>query len=130
MNTNDINKEYDKMIESADKISNKLTEENVEDINKIMEDNAENNPDIKLVQSLPSNNNVEDSDNSEKGFVKKANVITDPNTGEQKIISTDDDIDNTTFEDLVKEVEEGKEEILTHDSIIKLWDEEFLFKIR
>lgn len=29
-----------------------------------------------------------------------------------------------------KEVEEGKEEILTHDSIIKLGDEEFLFKIR
>ena len=29
-----------------------------------------------------------------------------------------------------KEVEEGKEEILTHDSIIRLGDEEFLFKIR
>ncbi|MBQ9278747.1 MAG: FHA domain-containing protein [Lachnospiraceae bacterium] len=29
-----------------------------------------------------------------------------------------------------KEVEEGKEEILTHDSTIKLGDEEFLFKIR
>ena len=29
-----------------------------------------------------------------------------------------------------KEVEEGKEEILTHDSTIKLVDEEFLFKIR
>jgi len=116
MNTNNINKEYDKMIESADKISNELTEENVEDINKIMEDNAENNPDIKLVQSLPSNNDVEDSDNSEKGFVKKANVITDPNTGEQKIISTDDDIDNTTFEDLVKEVEEGNINIDIDDS--------------
>jgi hypothetical protein len=117
----DINKEYDKLLDNADKISNKLTEENIEDINKIMEENAENNEDIKLVQSLPSNNGVEENIETEEGYNKKANIIIDPNTGENKIVSTEDDdetVDDTTFEDLVRQVENGEVDVNIDDSPI------------
>lgn len=116
----DINKEYDKLLDTADEISNKLTEENIEDINKIMEENAENNEDIKLVQSLPSNNGVEENTESEEGYNKKANIIIDPNTGENKVVSTEDDetVDDTTFEDLVRQVENGEVDVNIDDSPI------------
>lgn len=113
----DINKEYDELLNSA----NKLTQENIKAIDEIMEDNAKNNEDIKLVQSLPSNNGVEETTTNdvEEGFNKKANIIVDPNTGENKIISTEEDndsIDNTSFEDLVKQVESGEIDVKVDDS--------------
>ena len=102
--------------------NNKLTEENIEAINKIMEENAESNQDIKLVQSLPSNNNVENSDSNEEGYMKKVNTIIDPNTGEHKILGgvEDDDefetVDETTFEDLVAGIESGEIKVKVTDS--------------
>ena len=117
----DINKEYEKLLKSADEMANKLTEENIESINEVMEENANNNPDIKLVQSLPSNNGIEEGADNEDGYMKKANIIIDPNSGENKIVSTEDDddfetIDNTTFEDLIKQVESGEIETEVDES--------------
>ncbi len=117
----DINKEYDEMIKNADEAVNKLTEDNIEAINKIMEDNAKNNENIKLVQSLPSNNNIESNNgNTEKGEHKIANTIIDPNTGENKILSTEDNetVDDTTFEQLVEDIESGKIKVDSDDSPI------------
>lgn len=58
----------------------------------------------------------------EKGTFKKANVIYEPETGEQKIVSTDEEeyetVDESTFEDLVKDIEEGRVNIKTDDSPI------------
>ena len=118
----DINKEYDDMIKSADEMTNSLSEENVETINKIMEDNVENSEELKLIRDLPSNNNVEESESSEVGEMKIANTVLDPNTGETKILSTEDPdyetIDDTTFEQLVEDIESGKIKVETDDSPI------------
>jgi len=106
-----VEKEYDELLKTADEISNKLTDENIEEIDKVMEENANNSKDIKLVQSLPSNNGEEINTESSEGYMKKANIIIDPNTGENKIISTEDEdetVDETTFEDLVKQIEDGE----------------------
>lgn len=115
-----VEKEYDKLLKSADNLSAKLTDENIEDINKVMEENADNSPDIKLVQSLPSNNGEADNVSNEEGYVKKANIVIDPNTGENKIIGTvdeeDDSVDNTTFEDLVDMVDSGEINVETDKS--------------
>lgn len=114
-----VEKEYDELLKSADELSNKLSEENIEEINKVLEENAENSKDIKLVQSLPSNNGEEVNNDSSEGYMKKANIVIDPNTGENKIIGTEDEdetIDNTTFEDLVNQVENGEINIDTDDS--------------
>ena len=119
---NDINKEYDDMIKSADEISNNLSEENIEAINKVMEDNVEKSEELKIIRDLPSNNNIEESEKSGIGELKVANTVLDPNTGETKIISTEDldyeTIDDTTFEQLVEDVESGKIKVETDDSPI------------
>ena len=100
---NDIDKEYDDLIKSADNI---LTDEQVEQLNDALEENAKNNSDIQLIRSFASNQNID----NEEGYNKKANIIIDPNTGENKIVSTEDTdtIDEDSFEKLVKDVEEGK----------------------
>lgn len=117
----DINKEYDDLLKSADNITNTLTEEQVEAINKVLEDNAENSEELKMIKDLPSNNNVEVSNSDETGELKIANTILDPNTGESKIVSTEDfdeTVDDTTFEQLVADVESGKIKVESDDSPI------------
>ena len=117
----DINKEYDDLLKSADNITNTLTEEQVEAINKVLEDNAENSEELKMIKDLPSNNNVEVSNSDETGELKIANTILDPNTGESKIVSTEDfdeTGDDTTFEQLVADVESGKIKVESDDSPI------------
>ena len=108
----DIEKEYDELLKTADGMAAKLTEENVQEIDKVMEENIKNNPNLKLVQSLPSNNGVIENTDSTEGYMKKANIIVDPNTGENKIISTEDEddetVDKTTFEELVAGIESGE----------------------
>lgn len=116
---NDINKEYDELLKNADEVANKLTDANIEDINKVLEENIENNDDLKMLHSLPSNNGVDESSEIEEGYSKKANVVIDPNTGENKIISTEEDdetIDDTTFEDLVNQIESGEVSVEIDDS--------------
>lgn len=105
---------------------NKLTEEQVEQINEIMEEASENNPDLKVIKDLPSNNGIEENEgNTEEGEMKLAHVSIDPTTGENRIIRTIDedsdefnDITTDTFEDLVKAVEEGDINVKIDDSPI------------
>lgn len=110
---NDIDKEYDDLIKSADNI---LTDEQVEQLNDALEENAKNNSDIQLIRSFASNQNID----NEEGYNKKANIIIDPNTGENKIVSTEDmdTIDEDSFEKLVKDVEEGKVNVEVDNSPI------------
>ena len=88
----DINKEYDNLLKSADEVSLSatLTDEQVETVNKILEDNVENSEELKMIKDLPSNNDIETNNDNETGELKIANTILDPNTGESKIISTED----------------------------------------
>jgi hypothetical protein len=90
-----------------------------------MENNVNNNNVLKFVGNLPSNNGVEESGSNEEGYTKLANITIDPLTGEQKILSTedydddDDTIDDTTFEDLVADIESGKIKVESDNSPIK-----------
>ena len=112
----DINKEYDNLLNSTT-----ITDEQVESISKVLEDNVENSEELKIIRDFPSNNNVEVNSDNETGELKVANTILDPNTGESKIISTEDfdeTVDDTTFEQLVADVESGKIKVETDDSPI------------
>lgn len=110
----DIEREYYNMMKSADKITESvtLTEDQVNEIDKVMKENIENTPDLKLVQSLPSNNGVSENTDSDQGYIKKANIVVDPYTGENKIVSTvnedEETIDDMSFEDLVAGIESGE----------------------
>lgn len=106
---NNIDEKFDELINST-----KLSEADIKEIDDIMEENVESNPDLKLIKDLPSNNGVENSINAEEGYTKKANILVDPLSGENKIISTEEDnesIDDTTFEDLIADIESGKIQI-------------------
>lgn len=64
-----------------------------------------------------------ESVNEEKGVYKKANILYAPETGEQKIVSTEDEefeetVDENTFEDLLRDIEEGKIKVETDNSPI------------
>ena len=112
----DINKEYDNLLNST-----AITDEQVESISKVLEDNVENSEELKIIRDFPSNNNVEVNNDNEAGELKVANTILDPNTGESKIISTEDfdeTIDDTSFEQLVADVESGKIKVESDDSPI------------
>lgn len=97
---------------------NKLSEENIEAINKVMEDNIENSEELKIIKDLPSNNNVEENTDKIEGEYKIANTILDPNTGESKIVSTEDTVDDTTFEQLLEDIDSGKIQVDIDDSPI------------
>ena len=94
-----------KDLEPKKESSNILTDEQVDQINKLAEEANKNNPEIQKIQSMPSNNGVEErkpEDVEESGEMKLMDVSVDPNTGEHKILgdhSDSDDVDNETFEE-------------------------------
>ena len=115
-----IEKEYDELLKSSE-----LTEEDIKAINDTMEENVANNETLSFIKDLPSNNGVEESEKLEitpAGIYKKANIILDPATGENKILSTEDEeyetVDDTTFEQLMEDVESGKIKVKSNDSPI------------
>lgn len=120
----DIEREYYNMMKSVDKITESatLTEDQVNEIDKVLEENIENTPDLKLVQSLPSNNGVSENTDSDQGYMKKANIVVDPYTGENKIVSTvnedEESIDDMSFEDLVAGIESGEIKVPEDDTPI------------
>lgn len=89
-----IEKEYDKLLESTD-------------FSKEVPDITQNTESIE----------------EEKGVYKKANILYAPETGEQKIVSTENEefeetVDEDTFEDLLRDIEEGKVKVETDNSPI------------
>lgn len=89
-----IEKEYDELLESTD-------------FSKGVPDITQNTESIE----------------EEKGVYKKANILYAPETGEQKIVSTEDEefeetVDEDTFEDLLRDIEEGKVKVETDNSPI------------
>lgn len=89
-----IEKEYDKLLESTD-------------FSKEVSDITQNTESIE----------------EEKGVYKKANILYAPETGEQKIVSTENEefeetVDEDTFEDLLRDIEEGKVKVETDNSPI------------
>ena len=89
-----IEKEYDKLLESTD-----------------------------FAKEVPDITQNTESVNEEKGVYKKANILYAPETGEQKIVSTEDEefeetVDEDTFEDLLRDIEEGKIKVETDNSPI------------
>lgn len=89
-----IEKEYDELLESTD-------------FSKEVPDITQNTESIE----------------EEKGVYKKANILYAPETGEQKIVSTENEefeetVDEDTFEDLLRDIEEGKVKAETDNSPI------------
>ena len=89
-----IEKEYDELLESTD-------------FSKEVPDITQNTESIE----------------EEKGVYKKANILYAPETGEQKIVSTENEefeetVDEDTFEDLLRDIEEGKVKVETDNSPI------------
>ena len=62
-------------------ISTQLTEEQINEINKISQESIEGTI-VKEIQNFPSNNGVEEvpEENREKGEFKRVNLIVDPNS--------------------------------------------------
>lgn len=93
---------------------NKITQEQVDQINEAMEEVKNDSADLKAVSELPSNNGVEEH-TPEEGEGVKALVAIDPVTGEHKIqqvlnkddIEPEDEEDRDFFERLDK-IEKGE----------------------
>lgn len=101
---------------------NKLTEEQVEQINEAIEESVKENKELSSIKEMPSNNGVEENEgNTEEGEMKLAQINIDPNTGEHRIIKTiedEDTVDSQTFEELVADIESGKIKVDTDNSPI------------
>jgi hypothetical protein len=101
---------------------NKLTGEQVEQINEVIEESVKENKELSSIKEMPSNNGVEENEgNTEEGEMKLAQINIDPNTGEHRIIKTiedEDTVDSQTFEELVADIESGKIKVDTDNSPI------------
>ena len=91
-------------------IFTQLTEEQINEINKISQESIEGTI-VEEIQNFPSNNGVEEvpEENREKGEFKRMNVMVDPNSGEQKIIPSSNSSvgleDEETFEEMCERLE-------------------------
>lgn len=87
----------------------KLTDEQVEQILEVMDDNLKESESLSTIASLPSNNGVEESTSKETGSMKKVKVTVDPVTGEHAIVGGMDEEDGTgdneTFEEMCARLE-------------------------
>lgn len=100
---------------------NKITQEQINQINEVMEEAKNDNPELKAVSELPSNNGVEEHV-PEEGESVKALVAVDPITGEHRIqqvlsddIEPEDEEDREFFERLDK-IERGEIKVDIDDS--------------
>ena len=64
----------------------KLTDEDIDNISKVMTENRENNKNLQLVSNLPSNNNVSETKSNENGHECLTEVKINSETGEKSII--------------------------------------------
>lgn len=104
----------------------KLSDENINEINAIMEDNKKSNEDLKSIAELPSNNGVEESKSNEEGYTKLVDVSIDPISGENKILGNTDN--NSELDDAIKEInsdsfEDILDKIENEDTKYRLEDE-------
>lgn len=89
----------------------KLTEKDINEINKVNEEEVKNDPQLQKLANMPSNNDkLERSplEKSEKGEFKKVPVEIDPNTGEHIITGTeeaDSPSDDETFEEMCERIQ-------------------------
>lgn len=105
---------------------NKITLEQVEEINDAMNEIVENSEELKMVSELPSNNGVEEH-KPEEGKSAKALVSIDPITGEHKVTSIlDDDFeieseeDTKAFYDKLDKIEKGEIRVDLDDSPVRI----------
>lgn len=85
--------------------STQLTDEQIELINKEMEDFKNSNENLKVLADLPSNNGVDENINKEEGTFKKMNVAVNPDTGEHILYDeANDDTEDKSFEELCDEI--------------------------
>lgn len=114
----------------------KLTDEQVDQINQNLESVREENPNLKFVKELPSNNGVEESQSDEKGYSESTTVTVNPNSGvilptAEKGIQNGSD---TSFEQMLKDSEErvknnvAEKVVITEDDIKDQAKNDDLFK--
>lgn len=86
--------------------NNILTDEQVDEIAKQMDEEIKDTSLEKIAQ-FPSNNNQEETkeEDREEGYKRPMNVMIDPNTGEHKIVGLADELDdNETFEEMCERI--------------------------
>lgn len=111
-----------------------LSDEDVEKVNKILEENVESSKDLKVLANLPSNNGVSESSSNEEGYTVDQLVTIDPETGIAKPTSSTLPESGTdmSFEDLVKQVESNsipeKVDLTIEDIEEEVKNEEDFFK--
>lgn len=88
---------------------NKLTDDQIELINKEMESVVDESESLSMIKNLPSNNGKleRSEEEKEKGISKKVNVNIDPNTGEHIIMGPVADKKEETFNEMVDRINEG-----------------------
>lgn len=100
--------------------SNVLTEENVQAIGDVIQQEVEKNENLKMVSELPSNNGVEEHE-LEEGYEKKTKVFVNPFTGEQTSVGdASEEVEDTSFEDMLEDFGDSVEDVrvdLTADDI-------------
>lgn len=97
--------------ENTEESDYQLTEEEVRSISEAMDEVVEENPNLKLIKNLPSNNGVEEHQVEEKGQEQYVQVKINPETGEKSVIGPADKSKDTAstldevFEDMGKAAE-------------------------
>lgn len=114
----------------------KLTDEQVDQINQNLESAREENPNLKFIKDLPSNNGVEESQGDENGYSESTTVTVNPNNGvilptAEKGIQNGSD---TSFEQMLKDSEErvknnvSEKVVITEEDIKDQTKNDELFK--
>lgn len=89
----------------------KLTDQQIDYIANEMESLVPGTP-LEDIANFPSNNGVDETpeENKEVGEVKTAMVSIDPNTGEHKVLSTQetDELDDESIDDIFDRIESGE----------------------
>lgn len=101
---------------SEDSVSNnnKLTDEQIEDISKQMDEAIKDTPSEKIIQ-FPSNNGVEENEgNTEKGEYKVVDATINPNTGETMLLG-DTNTKRQSLDDIIEEINKAQSDNLEED---------------
>ena len=117
------------LLKEARDPNNTLTKEQIDKIVNTFNGVVEESEELKTIAELPSNNGVTEiskDEVTEQGEYKDMNVNVNPNTGEKRVVGSADDIDNESFEDMVKRINENGLDFETNETINEEDIEEYL----
>ena len=95
--------------------NNQLTDEQINLINKDMEEFVNNTPPLKVLADMPSNNGVEENTEKLEGEYKVMDVSVNPDTGEHILYGEHPETEDKSFEKLCEEINDDVTPLLTKD---------------